>query len=475
MRVVSVSLCGFLGILFHAVSQDVSISNPREIATTYAAALYEEKSFVLAYEYLADATKQRVSKLAYVDHYESLPDFVANEYELVDLEDISPDAFTEYKRFALHLVHKKSDAVAVQSVQAEEVREEAEEEEDVFSFFDDLEQELASWTPEADTQEPLQGGVTSYHYLTLRKHYNEWQVVWVADLVRKATDFLLAADFDSAYAVCDDALYLDEYESELYRLMAWGDLRADYVDDLPYYVEEALKYGPKDPAVLTLAAILQPEDVPITAAMGYYEEALVLATTNEERATLYANMGYTYVEYEDYAKAQEMSEKATTLAANGPHGYYVGALAHMGAGDFQQALLLLERAASLPPVADTFLQSTLYYDYADVLAYETEEAFRKDLDGNTYNVNDAARKYATLALSLEPWNGYYEEMLEALGNYQQGLSLPAPSQFVEQAPPVNDDETFEEEEDLDGYLDLLDSFIQEGSEPVPAAEEEQDF
>ena len=266
-------------------------------------------------------------------------------------------------------------------------------------------------------------GEEEYHqYLTLEKKYNEWQVVWIGDLIREATQYFLLTDFKNAFAVCEEALLLDEYESALYELMAWSDLRVSYTDDLAYYVGEALKYGPKDASILGLAGML-PAEGEIGPAVAYYEQALGVAKNDAERAVFFGNMAHLYLQAGDVVQAKEVCEKAMALGPDDPHTHYVAATIRMAEEDFQGALSFLERAVSLEQMDDVYLQSALYYDYANLLAYEIEDAFRKDLKGRTYNVSDAARKYASLALSLEPENYYYEEMVEELGSYEGPTSL----------------------------------------------------
>lgn len=219
--------------------------------------------------------------------------------------------------------------------------------------------------------------VDLFYYTTFNKN-NIWKVLWTNHIEEAANKLENEQKFKEANEILGNTFNYNPLNGYAYYSLACNYYRLSNLEESDFYTKKAIEFSPKEANnYLQKAAIYSSRDMN-ELAVENYQIALNFCTNSNEKATVYSNIGNTYLGLNQLSKAKDYLHKAVAINSNYTYNYWMLANLFVKSLNNDSALFYFEKAFNLEPM-ESYLQQQLYYDYANELfkSYKNTDKIRE--------------------------------------------------------------------------------------------------
>lgn len=343
-------------------------SNPKEVATQFQACLRSgdiQKSF----EFLSDSSKQTLTFQDYLDYYDIEYDSILaiNTFQISSITQMTIDAnFPRYRSF--------------------EIKEEV---------FNNLTRDTT----------------VQYTYLTtINQGEIGWRIIWTKHLEIVGNQFNEKSKFSEAIKVCDQIIEIDPLNGDAFLLKAWLNFRLDNTFELEKNALRGSELAPNNPqSYSALSLLYSVKELPDLAKINL-KKAISLSHNPIRKGTLYGNLSIEYMKSNQLDSSIYFLNKSISYDPKNTHAFWQLGTHYYRMKKTDSAFYYFEVALNNPPM-NGYLQSQLYFDYANALLHEYNKPESKS-DSITQEGLHKAKNLAIKSLELEYYNLEYKALVE---------------------------------------------------------------
>jgi Flp pilus assembly protein TadD len=166
----------------------------------------------------------------------------------------------------------------------------------------------------------------------------------VPALVGRAVALSRLENWNDALGSAESAAKLAPQEIGVWRVLADINMRAERYRSATKALKKALEIDPSDPFVENAMGMVAYKEGRLRDAVKHFRGAIVRKRDN---ASALRNLGYVYMELEDWEEARRVWSTLTTMVKDDPNVYDAQAVAHARLDDFCSAAEAWEEARRL--------------------------------------------------------------------------------------------------------------------------------
>lgn len=366
-------LVPILCIALYSCATKTDFSNPKEVAQHFQENLRKgeiEKSF----EYISDSSKQNLIYQDYLDYYDSKYDSILsiNKYMIINIDQMTIN--TNYRSFRSFEIKEK-----------------------VFN------------TIRKDT-------TVQFSYLsTINQGNKGWRIIWNNHLESAASKLADKSKFTDAIAAYDQIINLDPLNGQAFLSKAWAYYRLNNIYELEKNALKGSELAPNKPqSFSTLGLLYSEKGLPDLAKINL-KKAINLAYDPLIKGSLYGNLAIEFEKSNQLDSSIYYCKKSIFYDPKNTHAIWLLGMFYNSVNNTDSSFYYFEKALMSPPM-DDYLQSELYFNYANALLHQNGLSEVKS-DLKSQEVFKKARALAIKALELDYNNSQYKNLVETIESW----------------------------------------------------------